>query len=52
MNKINHQLLVKIYDKSTIEKKEKNRVKAKEYYWRNRELILEKQRLRREALNA
>jgi hypothetical protein len=47
-----HLLLVKIYEKSIEEKREKNRIKSKEYYKKNREIILEKQRLRRRALNA
>jgi len=47
-----HLLLVKIYEKSIEEKKENQKIKSKEYYWRHREIILEKQRLRRQALNA
>lgn len=47
-----HLLLVKLYDKSIEEKKEKQKIKSKMYYWRNREIILEKQRLRRHAKNA
>jgi hypothetical protein len=47
-----HLLLVKIYEKSIEEKKEKQKIKSKEYYWRHREIILEKQRLRYKMLNA